>query len=127
MTTKDPLERLVVDGRKVDRGRLAEGLANLVAVDGRTGAPIFHTGYDELTGKKKVLAVILARKAAVLLGKSADEVITPAKISEASGVPNGTVRRSVMELLDARLITQNGTGRYFCASHQLIAGIEYLK
>ena len=124
---RDPLEQLVVDREDIDRERLAEGIRELVGIDAQTGAPVFHPKYNRLTAKQKILALMLSRKAAALMAMVEEESAAPKEVGSASGIPDGTVRRSLKELLDERLLSKTTEGRYVCASHQLIQAVEFLK
>jgi DNA-binding transcriptional ArsR family regulator len=117
----DPLGSLVVDSANVDRGRLATCLQGRMGVDADSGHPVMLDDFRRLgTARAKILCYLLAKKAAVLLGKADVETAGPTEISRALGVPAGTVGRTLRELAEARLVVQDDHRQYLVASHQLL-------
>lgn len=66
---EDPLERLYGDSDSIDRDRLANALEGTIEIDRKSADPIFLEEYDDLSGKKKFVAQLLHRRAAVALGE----------------------------------------------------------
>lgn len=67
MTKEDPLKDLYEDKSAINRERLADALQGVIGIDEETGDPIYHTGYQELSNKKKFVAQLLYRSATVAL------------------------------------------------------------
>lgn len=116
----DPLDSVVVDAQEVDRTRLAALLRGRIGVDGGSGEIVVLDGFENLNNSRaKILAYLLGRKAASLLGKTDQEGTGPSAISEALGIPKGTAGRILRELAAARLVVQDDQRKYRVPSHQL--------
>ena len=122
----DPLADLLLDASQVDRARLASALQGILGVDTETGRVVFKPGYGRLTTRHRVLAYLLGRKAAVLLGKAEEEAATPKEICIDTGMPSGTVNPKLRELGRARLVSQTDVSEYYVAAHQLTQALQDL-
>jgi hypothetical protein len=126
MTEEDPLAALLVDDAdEVDRAAIAQALKDRVGVDGKSGRLVVKPGFDALSTRGKVLAYLLGVKVAVLLGKRAEEQVSPKDVVDGTGMPAGSVRPTLSQLLDDRLVVRTG-GEYRVPAHQVghaIAGI----
>lgn len=116
----DPLSSLVVNRQEVDRTRLAAALKDRIGVDSKSGEVVLLNGFADLgSAKTKVLAYLLGKKAAALLGRVDEEGAGPTAISEELGIPIGTVGRVLRELASDRIAAQDDQRRYLVPSHQL--------
>lgn len=117
MTAEDPLRELVVDSLDVDRQRIADALRGVVVID-KTGQVIPQPGFEVMTAEGKVLAFLLARKAAVLLDLADHEPIGPNDLAKQARMPSGTVAPTVRGLLGKRLVSQDVDSAYYLSPHQ---------
>src|SRR5260221_10748033 len=85
------LRDLVVDEQEFDKAEMTEGLMRYVRL-GSSGQLRPGESWDVLPERSKVLAVLLAFKAAAALGLRADESSSALEVAQASGVAHGTVR-----------------------------------
>jgi hypothetical protein len=123
----DPLAKLLLDSEEVDRASLARALHDFVGIDSRTGKVVLKPGFNKLTSRKKVLAYLLGKKVAKLLGKIDNELTSPKDIPLGTGIPKGTVNPKLRELSDARLVSQTKEGEYFIESHQILKCVAELE
>ncbi|KKS96463.1 MAG: hypothetical protein UV73_C0010G0048 [Candidatus Gottesmanbacteria bacterium GW2011_GWA2_43_14] len=114
----DPLSQLIVNTEELDRKKLAELLDGYCAIskDGQI-RPI--SNFPQLDSTSKVLAIILAQKAAKTLGLVETDQISPSSIEEISGLPGGTVRVKLMELRQQRIVDST-KGSYSIPNHSII-------
>jgi hypothetical protein len=127
MTDDDPLARLLMDDAdEVDRAAIAATLQDLVAVDSKSGRLALKPAFDNLPARARVLVYLLGARVAVLLGKRGDEHVLPKEIIEITGMPAGTVRPKLAELLEARLVSHSDDGAYTVAPHQVGRAIAAL-
>jgi len=124
--THDPLSDLLLDASQVDQARLASALQDILGVDTTTGHVVMKPGFGRLTTRNKVLAYLLGRKAAVLLGKADAEAATPKTICTDTGMPSGTVNPKLRELRRYRLVSQTELSEYYVAPHQVAQAIQRL-
>jgi hypothetical protein len=122
----DPLSDLLLDADEIDRTLLANSLKNLLGIDNKSGRVVPKPGFNSLSARNKVLAFVLAKKAAQLLGVLESELANPKQISEESGIPDGTVRPKLRELIEGKLLSQADGGDYYVAQHQLSRVISEL-
>jgi hypothetical protein len=118
VTIEDPLRELVVDSVEVDRQRIADALRGVVGID-KSGQVLPQQGFEGMTADGKVLAFLLARKAAVLLDLAEDEPIGPKDLAKQAGMPEGTVAPTVRGLLGRRLVSQDVDSAYYLSPHQV--------
>lgn len=124
---KDPLEELLLDADEVDRTRLAEALRDVLGIDTKTGKIVQKPGYNRLKTRHKVLAFLLGIRVASLLGKAKEESVQAKEIQDETGLPKGTVNPKLMELKEAKLITQDKAGKYYVAPHQIALALDDMK
>lgn len=122
----DPLRELLVDAATIDREALAGVLKGRVAIDNRDGRLVLLGGYRALDSRKKVLTLLLAQKAATLLGASASESLSHGEVTETSGLPSGTVAPSLKNLKELRFAAQDQTKAYFVPNAQLAPAIDFI-
>jgi len=124
---EDPLSTLLLDVSEVNRTRLASTLRDILGIDTESGQVVLKPGFSELTTRLKVLAYLLGRKAAALLGKADIEAAAPRDISQETGMPSGTVNPKLRELRDSHLVSQTESGQYYVAPHQFLQAIDELE
>ena len=121
---KDPLNDLLLDVQEVDRARLAAALKGILGIDAESGRIVMKPGFGSLNTRQKIVAYLLGRKAAGLLGKSEAEVAPFKTIQADTGMPPGTVGPKVRELHDSRIISQTNKKEYYIDQNQVLAAIE---
>lgn len=124
---QDPLMNLLLDAVEVDRARLSTALSNSLGIDVNTGQVILKPGFGGLSSRNKVLAYLLGRKAAVLLGKAEVEAATPKDVSRETSIPSGTVNPKLRELLERRVVSITESSEYYVAPPQLLPAIAELE
>jgi len=122
----DPLKSLLLDGKEVDRARLAQGLADILGVDQNDGRLVLKPGFNALSTRHRVLAYLLGVKASHLLGLAEREDVANKEIIESTGMPPGTVNPKISELRDARLVTKTDKGTYWIAGPQVLPALSDL-
>ena len=124
--TNDPLRRLLVDAAEVDRQAIAEVLEGRVSIDAGSGRLVLMPGYAPLDARRKILLVLLSRKAACLLGVADSEALTNGQLIEQTGVAPGTVAPGLKSLRELRLVGQEANRAYYVPNAQLAAAIRFL-
>jgi hypothetical protein len=122
----DPLRELLVDASKVDRQAIADALKERIAIDPGSGRLVLLPGYQALDARRKVLAILLARKAAVLLEVVDTEAVANKAIAELSGLAPGTAAPSVRSLKELRLVDQDADRAYFIPNARLLDAIRFV-
>jgi hypothetical protein len=125
--TDDPLSELLLDSVQVDRTRLAKALKDLLGIDMNTGAIVPKPGFGKLGAREKLVAFLLGVKASSLLRTGDPESVPAKNIPQQLGLPEGTVRPRLRELLEQRVISQSETGEYYIASHQIYGAIQQIE
>jgi hypothetical protein len=120
----DPLRALVLDAAEVDRAAIAGALKGRVGIDSKSGRPVLSPGFHALDARRKVVALLLARKAAQLLDLTDREAIGHREIVEATGLPSGTVAPTLKGLREARLVAQDDTKAYYIPTSQINAAVR---
>jgi hypothetical protein len=105
------LKDLLVDEQEFDQAEMAEGLMKYVRI-GSAGQLRPGESWGELSERSKVLAVVLAFKAAATLGLRTNETASAAEIVQASGTAAGTVYPALRELVDLHFLVQPARGMY---------------
>lgn len=122
MNDNSPLQKLIVDAEALDKEKLASLITGNLGIS-QAGEVIILAGFNSLSTKSKILSLLLARKAAKVMGLAEREEANTKDITQKTGLPDGTVGRELSELKTARLITyENG---YFVpdyAIHQISIG-----
>jgi len=113
MQTKDPLSKLLLDATEADRALIASALNERVGIDASSGRIVLLPGYAAMKARQKVLAVLLAAKAAHLLGLRDGEPIAMQDIVATSGLPRGTVAPKLKELRETHLVGQASDRSYY--------------
>lgn len=121
----DPLSALIVDREELDRQRIVEALQGIVGLD-RGGEVVQLDKFASLTARQKLIAYLLAYKAAGLLELRSEIAISPTALAATIGLPEGTVYPTISKLRDHRVISQDAQSRYFIAHHQVVAATSSL-
>jgi len=122
----DPLHALVLDAAEVDRAAIAGALKGRVGIDSKSGRAVLSPGFNGLDSRAKVMAVLLARKAAHLLDLADVETMAYKEVVEASGLPPGTVAPSLKDLREGHLVAQNDAKAYYVPNAQINAAVGLL-
>lgn len=123
---QDPLTDLLLDASEVDRAQLATALGDILGIDTSSGRVVLKPGFNRLSARHKVLAYLLGRKVAMLLGKADSEEVAPKDISRETGIPSGTVHPKLKELREAHLVSQTDSSEYYVAPHQMLQALDAL-
>ena len=120
------LEELLVSGKEINRGLVADLLQPFTRIDADT-CEIIPTGvWRGLSNESKSLIYLLARKAMLALDLPIQvEGVTPQEIERATGVLGNSLRPVLRRLLDQRLIAK-ADGRYYVPNHALESAKLYL-
>jgi len=116
----DELDSLIVKETDViDKKLLASFLKNYVRIT-ESGEFIFEEKFFLLDAKKKIVIFLLARKVMKIknIGALDTEEVGPKEISDKSGIPFGTVGRTVRELVEKQIIKER-EGKYFVPNFNL--------
>lgn len=105
MDSSNPLTRLVVDAVDV-REQLASALTDYVVYDER-GQLAFTASFDRATARHRVLIAVMALIGQAHLGGREEGPVRPAEIQDVTGMPGGTVRPKLRELVDRRCLTSS--------------------
>jgi hypothetical protein len=120
----DELRTLVVDEEALARDDLARGLQRYVRFTSG-GKLLLEPAFDKLPTEHRVLCVLLALQAMRLLELRDSAEVTPAEVTEISGMPPGTVRPKLAALFKGRWVVKNG-GRYSLPLHSARRAIDLL-
>jgi hypothetical protein len=123
----DPLNKLLLDAEEIDRASLARALHDYVGVDNKDGKVVLKPSFNKLTVRKKILAYLLGKKVAKLLGKVENELTLPKDVIVQTGMPKGTVNPKLRELSQARLVSQTKDGEYYIESYQILKCVAELE
>lgn len=125
--SQDPLADLLLDAAEVDRARLSSALSDILGIDTESGRVVIKPGFSRLSARNKLLAYLLGRKAAVLLGKVDVEAVPPKDIQRETSMPRGTVHPKLRELLQDRLVSSTESSEYYVAPPQFLQAIMELE
>jgi hypothetical protein len=116
----DPLDELVVKSEEVEgenRKILAKLLIPHVQIDPEQGTIYFVKQPSDLNTKEQVLVVLLAKLALAQKNQDITYIATPKYIEEVSGLPGGTVRPKLAELIKQKVIAKSSVGYYIEAKN----------
>lgn len=119
---QDPLKKLYLDQKSIDRELLAELLVDFVGIDQTSLEPIFKKAYYELREKDKILVYLLYKRALTALGRIKEENMgeMPKKISKETGVNYNSVRGYLSQLSRENMLGKRKLfGGYFILSSAL--------
>lgn len=117
-SAEDPLTALIVDGEELDKERIVSALAGIAGLN-KSGEVVQLAGFSSLTARQKILAYLLAYKAAGILGLRSDQSVGSADMARAIGLAEGTVYPTVSQLRGDRAISQDSGSKCFIAHHQV--------
>jgi hypothetical protein len=103
----DPLTSLVVDEAELAREELADVLRPYLRFTG-SGSLVMEPEFDRITTAQQVCCVLLALRAAHLMGLRERPGATPREIVELSGMAPGSVRPKLSRLLRDRVLAKEG-------------------
>jgi hypothetical protein len=126
MNDNDPLRNLLVDANQVNREAIADALSGIVALEAGTGNVFLQPSYSKLDAKRKLIAILLARKAAFLLELIDTEGINATQVIAESGLPSGTVHPTLKGLREGRLALQDASRAYYIPNPQVTNAIDAL-
>ena len=121
------LEGLLTTAEKVNEELLAGVLDGLVEINRETGALLFTPKFENLSSENKILTVILVFLARQILGLANGWNAAVSSIVTDSGIPKGTVGRTLRKLLGNRLIAQDEKRRYYIPSFSLLRAFERIR
>jgi hypothetical protein len=104
-----PLQRLVVDGTILNEEVLASVLEHWVHLT-QEGGLVFRPAAFSLPAKKKVLIAALAGAGLYRLGLRPNPQVSPKEVEGLTGLSGGTVRPSLRDLVDQKLLRSEGHG-----------------
>jgi len=128
----DELEELIVsESDEVDRTSLVNAIRGLALIhESRAGREIRLTEKGaELPAKHKVLVYLAMKKALALLDTSGKTSYSasPTEITNATGVPGGTVRNVVRALVEDRVAAQEeARGGYYVPNRAITTLAKHL-
>lgn len=120
------LEELVINEDEFDQEALAAALKPLLRL-GRQGELRPSEGWDSLTPTGKVLAVLLAARAATALKLRSEAALGAVEIGRVAAMPGGTVRPKLRTLASARLVEQDAQRRYRVPGIALKSALDRLR
>lgn len=121
---KRPLEELVQSDENIQEELLAATLKPYLAFT-QSGEVLLDRGFQQLETKRKILVLLLAVKALHLLGKRDQASASPTEIARLSGLPSGTIRRSVRELQTDNFL-RSESGSYFVPAFSIRRVVDEL-
>jgi hypothetical protein len=121
----DKLSALIVDSESLARDEFARALGPYVRFTS-SGGLLLEPAFDQLSSEHRVLCVLLALQAMRLLGLRDSDEVTPAQITEISGMPPGTVRPKLSALLKARWVVKGTGGLYSLPLHSARRAVALL-
>jgi hypothetical protein len=127
VNSNDPLRELLVDAAQVDRERIARVLKGRVSIDSTSGSLLLLPGYRRLNAHRKILAVLLARKAAVLLNVADIDALTNKEVTELTGLRPGTAAPGLKDLKEMHLVEQDSSKAYFIPNPHVSAVIQFIE
>lgn len=124
MTTESGLRRLVVTPDVIAEDEIADALERYVRLTPE-GDVVFHEAFGQLKAREQVLCLLLALRAAEMLGLRGSCSLTPQEVSKASGMAGGTVRPKLSALVKARLVSKD-EGKYCIPIHAVAVATRTL-
>jgi predicted transcriptional regulator len=128
----DDLRELIVsESDEVDRTSLLNAVRGLALIhENKGGREIRLTEKGtELSAKHKIVVYLAMKKALALLDETGNTAssATPVEITNATGVPGGTVRNVVRNLVDEKIINQEEKrGGYYVPNYAITTLGKYL-
>lgn len=122
MSNNDPLEQIFVRTEQVEgeqRALLAQLILPFASVNPETGDVYFKATADELlNAKQKILVYLLCRLALASKAETSfSKYVSPKEIEIATGLPGGTVRPKLSQLVsEDKVVVKSGEGYVVPAS-----------
>lgn len=107
---EDPLDDVFVDGDEIERTAIRDMLEPYLMVDSESGDLYPTDEFRDLDSKDMIVVTLAAQRAKEMRGLSESAKIGPSKISDLSGVKEGTVKPSVRDLADEGSIAHTDDG-----------------
>lgn len=106
---EDPLKKLYVDQKSINRDLLVKLLVDLISIDQTSLKPVFKRAYYKLREKDKILVYLLYKRALVALGRIKEENMgeMPKKISKETGVEYNSVRGYLSQLSRQNMVDKS--------------------
>lgn len=100
MNSEEPLEELYIDQDELNKERLAKSLKKYIRIDQESGNPQYRKPYHALSTREQIIAYLLYRKAAELLGQieSGKVGVGGKEIAEQTGVNYNTLRGQLSKM-----------------------------
>lgn len=118
---RDPLEDLLVDEGEINKELLAALLAPYVRLSRDTASVILTATGRALSNKPKIIVYLLARKALRALSLIESEGASTGDVTNNTGIPGGSVRPTLRNLLRDTLVAQTDEGDYYVPVYALEA------
>lgn len=116
----DELEKLLVNGKEIDRQLVANILKPFLQIDRDTASIIPQEPWQKLTNEARILLFLIARRAMKALELSIeDEAAAPIEIEKETGIKGGTLRPTLKRLSDQKVISKSSHGRYFIPNYSI--------
>lgn len=112
----DPLDPVFGKTEELEgenRVKLANLLIGFVKIDADKGTIQYNPAGEALSTLRKVLVFLLARLALSTRNPDYQAAVTPKTIEAGTGLPGGTVRPKLTELVKIRVVFQDDLGKYF--------------
>jgi hypothetical protein len=122
-STADPLAALIIDGEQLDKDRIVNALSGIAGLT-KSGGVVQLGGFSGLTARQKILAYLLAYKAADILGLRTRQSEGSADLARSIGLAEGTVYPTVSQLRGDRAISQDSESKCFLAHHQVASAAD---
>src|SRR3990172_1040627 len=125
--SRDPLADLLIDAADLDRTRIAAALKGLVGINADDGRIVPLPGFRELKNRDRVSAILLAAKAAHLMGLADSEAIAPKDVPRLAGIPEGSAAPVLKELRDGTEVSQTDSQQYYLGDHGVLRAVEAIE
>ena len=124
----DPLKELEIDRDKYDRERMADVLKQLVRIDQETGEPVKMEYFDDLDSRRRIVALLLARRAAHSLDLISESEVgmTSGELSDHAGAAGSTIRRYASDKLSFVENESDNSG-YYIPRHKIKEAVDFLE
>ncbi len=119
--TEDPLEQLFIRTEQVEQEQRAELATMILPYAGfnpETGQVYFKPTFEELNAKRKIIIYLLCRLAlSALPNPPVSKYAAPIEVTKETGLPGGTIRPKLIQLVDEKVVTKSGEGYSILPTH----------